>query len=341
MHGVPLQHPRAPLFSGETPLELMPRLSRTIGGAQLWVKRDDLTQLAFGGNKVRQLEYYFGQALLQQADTVLITGAVQSNFVRLAAAAANKLSMTCHIQLEHRVNSQDTLYYNNGNVLLDRLLGATLHHYPRGEDEAGADAELHRIAAKLTRQGRKPYVIPLAPGHPPYGALGYVRAAEELQSQMQTRHLKFELICVASGSGATHAGLLFGLRKLGNQTPVLGICVRRQAALQTPRIIERCQELAELLQMANPVADTDVMLDDQHLAPGYGLSNPSSNEAILLAAQLESLILDPTYTAKTLAGALAQARALPSKKRVLFIHTGGTPAVFAYQRAIEYALRPQ
>ena len=332
--------PRAPLFSGFTPLEFLPRLTAEIGGAELWVKRDDLTQLAFGGNKVRQLEFYLGQAQAQQADTILITGAVQSNFVRLAAAAANKMGMACHIQLEHRVQSQDPLYHENGNVLLDKLLGATLHHYPHGEDEAGADAALHQLASELKAQGQTPYIIPLAPGHPPYGALGYVRAAEELQSQCDTEQLKFDHIVVASGSGATHGGLLFGLRQLNNTTPVHGICVRRPAAQQVPRIEKRCEELAQMMQVDNPVANTDVLIDEQHLAPGYGLSNAASNQAIRLTAQRESLILDPTYTAKSMAGAISLARTLPKTQRVLFIHTGGTPGVFAYQQAIEQACNP-
>lgn len=330
--------PRTPLFSGATPLELLPRLTAKLGGAELWVKRDDLTQLAFGGNKVRQLEYYLGQAQAQHADTILITGAVQSNFVRLAAAAANKVGMTCHIQLEHRVQSQDPLYHENGNVLLDKMLGATLHHYPHGEDEAGADAALHQLAAELTAQGRTPYIIPLSPGHPPYGALGYVRAAEELQTQIDAEQLHFDHIVVASGSGTTHGGLLFGLRKIGNTIPVHGICVRRSAAEQTPRIEKRCVELAELMQRDNPVSNSDVLIDEQHLAPGYGQSNAASDEAICLSAQLESLILDPTYTAKSMAGAISLARSLPKNQRVLYIHTGGTPGVFAYQHSIEAAL---
>jgi D-cysteine desulfhydrase/L-cysteate sulfo-lyase len=212
--------PRTRLFAGPTPLEAMPNLARSCGGGTFVVKRDDCMGLAFGGNKVRQLEFYIGEAQAQNADTVLITGAVQSNFVRLAAAAARKSGMDCHVQLEERVTKSDAAYRNSGNVLIDRLLGATLHSYPDGEDEAGADKRLGEIADGLRQSGRRPYVIPLAPGHPPLGALGYVVAAHELARQIADTGLEIDEIVVASGSGNTHAGLLFGLRALGSGIPV-------------------------------------------------------------------------------------------------------------------------
>ena len=204
----------------------MPNLTSHCNGARLFVKRDDNTGLAMGGNKVRQLEYYFGEALVQNADTVLITGAVQSNFVRLAAASARRLGMDIHIQLEERVDKDDVRYRESGNVLLDRMLGATLYSYPDGEDEAGADRRIGEIAEGLRKEGRKPYVIPLSPGHPPLGALGYVVAADELLAQIDERNLAIDEVFVASGSGATHSGLLYGLRALGSDIPVTGVCIR-------------------------------------------------------------------------------------------------------------------
>ena len=158
--------PRRQLFAGRTALEPMPNLTEHCGGAQLLAKRDDCTGLAFGGNKVRQLEYYLGAATAQKADTILITGAVQSNFVRLAAAGARKLGMSCHIQLEERVATREPRYRDSGNVMIDKLLGATLHSYPEGDDESGADRQLEMISADLRDAGHRPYVIPLAPGHP-------------------------------------------------------------------------------------------------------------------------------------------------------------------------------
>jgi len=334
--------PRARLGHGPTPLEAMPNLADRIGDVSLAVKRDDCTGLALGGNKVRQLEFYFGEAQAAGADTILITGAVQSNFARLAAAAARKLAMDCHIQLEERVPKTDPAYRNSGNVLLDRILGATLHSYPEGEDEVGADRHLGEIAAELERRGRRPYIIPLAPGHKPLGALGYVVAAEETLTQMAEQGLAFDEVVVPSGSGNTHAGLLVGLRALGSPVKVTGICVRRDAAAQRPRLRARCDEIAELLGLAPVVGDDDIVLEDRFLAPGYGQLNEATLNAMSTAAVCEGLILDPVYTAKTMAGFIDRAedsaKAGGAGRSLLFIHTGGTPAAFAYVTALTEAL---
>jgi D-cysteine desulfhydrase/L-cysteate sulfo-lyase len=333
--------PRASLVSSRTALEPMPNLTAECGGARLFVKRDDCTGLAFGGNKVRQLEFYLGEAIVQGADTVLITSAVQSNFVRLAAAAARKLGMDCHIQLEERVQTDDPLYRRSGNVLLDKLLGATIYRYPDGEDEAGADKRVREIACELESNGRKTYIIPLAPGHPPLGALGYVVAAKELLNQLAVRNLDVDEVFVASGSGATHAGLLFGLRALGSGIPVTGICVRRDAVKQQERIRQTCEGIATLLKLPPVVSDDDIRLNDDFLAPGYGRINDATSEAILLGAQREGLILDPVYSGKAMAGCIDRARAANENATFVFVHTGGTPAVFAYQSVIEAALEIQ
>ena len=324
--------PRARLFTGSTAIQPMPNLAARCGTrADLFVKRDDCTELAFGGNKVRQLEFYLGEARARNADTVLITGAVQSNFVRLAAAGACKLGMACHIQLEERVARDDPTYHASGNVLLDKLLGATLHSYPEGEDEAGADRQLGRIADELKAEGRRPYIIPLAPGHPPLGALGYVAAAHELLQQIEEDRLAIDEIVVASGSGNTHGGLLFGLRALGSTIKVTGICVRRDAASQRPRLGKRCREIADLLMVESKVTDDDIVLIDDFLAPGYGVAGESCMQAILLAARTEALMLDPTYTGKSMAGFIHRAKTAPDKSGILFVHTGGLPEIFAYQ----------
>ena len=320
-----------------TPVEAMVNLGRELGAAGLFVKRDDCTGLAFGGNKVRQLEFYFGAAREAGADTALITGAVQSNFVRLAAAAANRLGMDCHIQLEERVPKSDPVYRNSGNVLLDRLLGATLHAYPDGEDEAGADRRLGEIADRLRGEGRKPYIIPLAPGHPPLGALGYVDAAREILAQMDEEGRAFDEVVVASGSGHTHAGLLTGFRALGSPVRVTGVCVRRDAATQRARIGTRCAEIAGLLGIDPVVGDADIHLNDDFLAPGYGRLNDATREAMALAARTEGLLLDPVYTSKAMAGFIQRAREAGADRSLLFVHTGGTPALFAYEPALTAA----
>ena len=330
--------PRAKLMNGVTTLSALPNLGAIYDGeVKLFAKRDDNGDLAFGGNKVRQLEFYFGEALSLGADTVLITGAVQSNFVRLATAAARKLGLDCHIQLEERVAKNDPYYRTSGNVLLDKLLGATIHSYPEGEDEAGADRNLELIAAGLKAKGRKPYIIPLSAGHPPLGALGYIICAQELLQQQLDSSLKIDEIVVASGSGSTHAGLLFGLRVFGSSIPVKGICVRRDAGQQYPRIKGRCQEIADFLRIENPVTDEDVDVDDTFLPPGYGNANSDVMQAILVAARTEALMLDPTYTGKSMAGFMARASQAKSGSTLVYIHTGGTPAIFAYEKAFEQA----
>ena len=230
---------RSQLISAETPLEEMRNMSARLGPARLFVKRDDMTGPAFGGNKVRQLEFYIGEAEAQGADTILITGAVQSNFVRLAAASARLKGMDCHIQLEERVPKNDPIYRNSGNVLIDKILGATLHSYPDGEDEAGADANLAVMAKDLKAEGRTPYIIHLSPGHAPLGALGYVDAARELLAQCEAMGIELTEVVLASGSGHTHGGMLFGLRALGHDALVTGVCVRREVGQQFGRIAKQ------------------------------------------------------------------------------------------------------
>jgi D-cysteine desulfhydrase/L-cysteate sulfo-lyase len=331
--------PRVALGHLPTPIEAMGNLAKTLGrGGGLYVKRDDCTGLAFGGNKVRQLEFYVGEAEAEGADTVLITGAVQSNFVRTAAAAARKLGMDCHVQLEERVSNVEPEYRNSGNVFLDRLLGATLYSYPEGEDEEGADRRLREIADDLKSKGRRPYIVPLAPGHKPLGALGYVDAAREILGQLAERSLRMDEIVVASGSGATHAGLLFGLRALGSTIPVTGVCVRRAAAIQHDRILARCGEIAALLGVAPTVAVADVVTRDDWLAPGYGQLNEPTVRAIDLAARCEALILDPVYTGKVMAATIDRARETGPDYNIMFVHTGGNPASFAYSGPLIEAL---
>jgi D-cysteine desulfhydrase family pyridoxal phosphate-dependent enzyme len=324
--------PRAPLLSGPTPLEVAPRLGELLG-IRLLVKRDDLTGLAFGGNKVRQLELYFGAALAEGADTVLITGAVQSNYVRVAAAAAARLGMAAHVQLEERVADMGPSYHGSGNVLLDDLLGAVRYHYPEGEDETGADAALAVLAERLRSEGRRPYVIPLGPDHAPLGALGYVAAAIELMGQCPDLSNEVDAVVVASGSSFTHAGLLVGLRALGEPVPVIGACVRRPATAQRERVVTKCAQVAELLGVPTPVTPEDIRLVDDALAPGYGRLNDATFEAITLAARTEGLMLDPTYTGKAMASLIGLVRSgeLARGSRVLFVHTGGAPALFGYE----------
>ena len=321
--------PRARLGHAPTPLDPAPKLGGALG-IDLWIKRDDCTGLAFGGNKVRQLEFHFGEAEARGADTVLVTGAVQSNLVRIAAAAARKLGMAIHIQIEDRVEGAGALYRTSGNLLLDRVLGATLHPFPEGEDEAAADAAMERRAEMLADEGRRPYVIHSAPGHPPLGGLGYVVAAEEIVEQAPG--MRFDAVVCASGSALTHAGMLVGLRALGERAPVLGICVRREAASQAARVARVAAALAAMIDCPDAFDAGDVDVSDAVLAPGYGRLSEAVREAMALAARHEGQLLDPVYTGKAMAGLIAHVRSgrIAAGSRVLFVHTGGQPALFAY-----------
>lgn len=327
--------PRVRLGHYPTPLEAAPRLGPSLG-VELLIKRDDCTGLAFGGNKVRQLEFYLGEAQQQSADTVLITGAVQSNFVRLAAAACRRLGMDIHIQLEQRVAHDDPAYHDSGNVLLDRVLGAHIHAFLGGQDEAAADAALEVLASDLAAAGRRPYVIHLGVEHRPLGGLGYVAAGRELAGQLRVQEQDADEVIVPSGSGLTHAGLLVGLRLCGLQTPVTGICVRRPAHLQRDRVLRRACEIAALLGHPKLISELDVAVSDLSLAPGYGQLNDATLRAMSLAAQTEGLVLDPVYSAKTLAGMVARIEAgeIARGRRLIFLHTGGQPALFGYEAEI-------
>ena len=331
---MPISHlPRVTLAHAPTPLEVMSNLSTMLDGPNLYVKRDDCTGLAMGGNKARQLEYYFGEALQQSADTVIVTAAVQSNFVRQAAAAARKLGMDCEIQLEHRVAIKGLDYETSGNVLLDRLLGAKIHTYTDGDDEAGADAALEKIADNVIIRGGKPYVIHLSPGHPPLGALGYVDAAFELLDQAAERSITIDAVVLGSGSAATHAGFLSGVRYRKDPLKVVGVCVRRGADQQASRVFKLCQDVEKLANLPSTVTEEDVIVLDDYLGVGYGHSTPEMMEAIALAGRTEGLLLDPVYTGKVLAGLIGLVRdgTFVAGENVVFLHTGGTPALFGYR----------
>ncbi len=328
--------PRVELAHLPTPLEFLPRLSGRHPGYRFWLKRDDCTGLAMGGNKVRQLEFYLGDALARGCDTVLSTGAVQSNYMRTLAAAAARLGLECHIQLEHRVKNPPEGYHDSGNVMLDRLFGARMHALDRGEDELGADGTIRELARSLRSRGKNPYVVPLAPVDRPLGALGYVACAAELVRQFGETGLWPDVLVVGSGSGLTHAGLLTGLRIMGRPLPVLGCCVRRDAGQQGDRILEHCRRIEEMLGVASCVTTDDVWVSDAALAPGYGEASDEVMRAVADMARLEGILVDPVYSAKVVATALAlvQGDALDGHREIVMIHTGGTPALFAYRDRI-------
>ena len=328
--------PRASLSHLPTPLERLANVSAEFG-SNLWIKRDDCTGLAFGGNKSRQLEFYIGQALEQGADTLLTTGAVQSNHVRTTVAAARKLGLEVEVQLEHRVEREQPEYHNSGNPYLVKLMGAKIHHYPVGEDEHGADRALEERAIELAAEGRKAYVIPLSNAHVPYGALGYVDAAEELLQQLNDAQVDATRFIVPSGSASTHSGFLVGLRARGCATPVQGVCVRRDAESQKQRVITKMRAVIDTLGVDLEIDDDEVLCDDRMLAPGYGQPSAATVEAIKYLARKEGILIDPTYTGKTFASLLESLRAgdFGADDHVVFLHTGGGPSLFGYPELVE------
>ena len=329
-------HPRVTLGHHPTPIDHLPRLGEELG-IDLWAKRDDCNGLAFGGNKVRQLEYYLGPAAEAGADTMLITGALQSNFVRLAVASANKLGMRSEVQLEERVPDTSPLYRSSGNVMLDQLLGATIHHFPEGENEAAADAALDQHADRLRQEGRKPHVIHLGAEHPPIGGLGYAAAAAECLDQLEASGEVPDVVVIPSGSAITHCGFLAGARAIGWNVPIIGICVRRNADVQEGRVLRRAREVLGLLGSDAQVLDEDVIVRDEVLAPGYGRIGRATREALTLMARSEGIFLDPVYSAKTFAGLLGllEQGAIEKGQKVVLLHTGGQPALFGYQDELQ------
>jgi D-cysteine desulfhydrase/L-cysteate sulfo-lyase len=328
--------PRVHLGHTPTPLELLKNVSAEFG-TRIWIKRDDCTGLAFGGNKTRQLDFYIGQALSQGADTLLTTGAVQSNHVRTTVAAARKLGLDVEVQLEHRVERAQPEYHNSGNPFLVRLMGARINYYPVGEDEDGADQALETRAAELAAEGRKPFVIPLSNAHTPYGAFGYVEGAEELLAQLRAERIEPVRFIVPSGSASTHSGFLLGLRGSGCEVPVHGICVRRNAQLQVQRVGSKLNAVIDALGCDIRIADSDIICDDSQLAPGYGLPNEDTVAAIRYLARSEGILTDPTYSGKAFAALLEMLRRgdFSADQDVVFLHTGGAVGLFGYPELVD------
>ena len=328
--------PQVNLSHKPTPFERLDNLSNDYS-TNIWIKRDDCTGLAFGGNKSRQLEYYIGHALSKGADTLLTTGAVQSNHVRMTVAAARKMNMDVEVQLEHRVDRDQSEYHNSGNPFLVKLMGAKIHYYSVGEDEDGADQAMIDRAAVLKAEGKTPYVIPLSNVRTPYGALGYVEAAEETLDQLRAIGITPKCFFLPTGSASTHAGFLLGLLASDCAVPVRGVCVRRDASSQQQRVLDKMASTIELMGLDTMVKRDQVNCDDRFLAPGYGHSNPATQLAIETLARREGILLDPTYSGKCFAAlleALQQGDFGPDD-HVVFLHTGGTPSLFAYPELVD------
>ncbi len=305
-----------------TPIEPLERLSRSLGGPEIWIKRDDQTGLATGGNKARKLEFLVADALAQGADHLVTTGAPQSNHARQTAAAAARFGLGCSLVLRGRRPEMTT-----GNLLLDELLGAHVYWC----DVADCPDETGRVLSELRSIGRRPYFVPLG-GSNVIGATGYVMAMRELTEQMAAARLNFDFIVFASSSGGTQAGLVLGARAFGFHGTVLGISVDHPAESLKTQVAALATATATHVGLdALSVADM-VTVNDDYIGEGYARVGETEREAIRLMAQLEGVLLDPVYTGRAFGGLVDLIRwgAFTRGQRVLFWHTGGTAALPAF-----------
>ncbi len=327
-----------------TPLERLDGLSAALGNCELWVKRDDATGLAFGGNKTRKLDYIMADARSQGADTIVTWAGVQSNWCRQTAAAAARLGLECSLVLINRPGHHAE---NDGNLLLDRIFGARLTIVEAGSDVKMLELEavhdlLEPILAAEKDAGRRVYLAPIGGSliegsmHRPWGAIGYVRACLEVMQQAEERDLTFDAVILATGSGSTQAGLVVGTKLLTPGIPVIGISVSAGRGEMIDYIQPIAEATCEMLEVDETIEAEDLIVFDTYLEAGYGLYTPSVARAIARAASADGLLLDPVYTGKAMAGLLdlIETGHFRPGARILFMHTGGTPALFPYRGEI-------
>lgn len=308
-----------------TPLTKLTSLTRHLAGPEIYIKRDDLTGLALGGNKTRKLEFLLGDAKSKNCDTIITAGAQQSNHCRQTAAASALLGMECHLVLGGEEPSNF-----NGNLLLDKLFGAHLHYC--GNLRKGE--KIPEIVEQLKSNGKTPYIIPYG-GSNSIGTLGFVTAVEELKLQMKAMDLRFSHIIFASSSGGTHAGLMVGKALYNIDTEILGIGIDKdeiEGMTLEKFIVKLADATARKLNLKMKFHKNNIYLNNNYLGEGYGIVGEAEKEAIDLLARLEGILLDPVYTAKAMAGLidLIRQQQFDKKDKVLFWHTGGTPALFPY-----------
>ncbi|HEX5164289.1 MAG TPA: D-cysteine desulfhydrase family protein [Thermomicrobiales bacterium] len=316
--------PRTRFATLPTPLQFAPRLSEELGGPKIYLKRDDLTGLALGGNKTRKLEYLVADAQAQGATHLITVGAAQSNHARQTAAAARLAGMECHLVL----NASSTDPEVQGNLLLDKLLGATVHVVVGGSEER--QAKVDEVAADLSDSGAVPYVIP-GGGSNGVGSLGYVGAMLELSHQLWEQSVQPKAMYFAAGGGGTHSGIIVGAKLFNLDFAIIGVLVEGKNEAGVERAYRVTGWTAERLGIDNPVAKSDIVCDDGHVGEGYGIPTEEGLDAIKLLARTEGVLLDPVYTSKAFAGMVADIRAgrYGADDAVVFLHTGGSPALFA------------
>lgn len=324
--------PKADLGYFPTPLIELKRLSEKLGGPRIFMKRDDNTGLALGGNKTRKLEYIMGDALAQGADTVITAGAIQSNHCRQTAGAAASLGLECHLVLGGAEPEQP-----QGNLLLDKVFGCHIHW--AGDNRKGED--IPALVKHLKAQGKKPYVIPYG-GSNEIGAVAFIEAFQELETQRQALDIDFTHIIFASSSGATHAGLMVGKKLVNSSAKIVGINIDKGEMDKVPfdqQIIELANSTAQLIGADDQFSAVDLILNSDYVGEGYGVIGDAENEAIALTARNEGILLDPVYTGRAMAGLIGMIRTeqIKTTDNVLFWHTGGAPALFAYADDLDLA----
>jgi D-cysteine desulfhydrase len=319
--------PRRRYTNGITPIEKLEKLSGKLN-LNVYIKRDDLLGLAAGGNKTRKLEFLMADALEKGADTIITCGAVQSNHCRLTLAASVREGLECHFVLEERVPGS----YNpkaNGNNLLYNLMGIkSIKTVSAGSNML---EEMKKLAGELAAKGRKPYVIP-GGGSNEIGALGYVSCAKEITYQMHEMDLDIDYIVCTSGSAGTHAGLLAGLNFENSNIPVVGISISRKQDAQQELVYKLYQAVCEKLNFMDLTKKEDIIVFDEYVGEGYSRPTQGMVDAVRLLAETEAVLLDPVYTGKTMDGLidLAKKGYFADAKNILFLHTGGSPALYAY-----------
>jgi len=328
--------PRVRLFPAPTPLERLDNLSRHLGGPEIWIKRDDCTVVATGGNKVRKLEWLIGEARAQGATHVVTQGAVQSNHVRQTAAVARRFGMTCIALLEHRIETNDRDYLNSGNVLLDKLFGCAIEYRPAGLD---MNAEAEAKGAALRASGETVYVIP-GGGSNRVGALGYVSCAQELMQQADEMGLRIDQVVTATGSAGTHAGLVVGLQGMNADVPVLGIGVRLPRPQQEANVHRLAEATADYVGVRGGIPRESVVANCDYVGAGYGIPTVGMAEAVQMLAREEGILLDPVYSGKAMAGLIDLIRqgAIGAGQTVVFLHTGGAVGLFGYTGFLEQSM---
>ncbi|UDJ82002.1 D-cysteate sulfo-lyase [Kosakonia oryzae] len=326
--------PRLSLGHFPTPLEPLENLSALLGGPKIWIKRDDATGLATGGNKTRKLEFLLADALAKNADVIITQGATQSNHVRQTIAGAAKLGLASKVLLEKRVTDFGEDYQRSGNILLDELLGGEIvAHLPGGTDMQKA---MEEYAEQLREQGHRPYVIP-GGGSNAIGALGYVACVEELLFQSSQLRLRIDHVVHATGSTGTQAGLVAGFTATNSHVPVLGISVRAPKAKQEENVWNLASRTRELLGVTGDLPREAVAANSDYVGDGYGLPTEGMLEALTLFARHEGILLDPVYSGKGAAGLIDLIRKgyFTHDENVVFIHTGGSAGLFGYRQVLE------